>query len=76
MTPEEIVQAEERVGLAWKALNHSDAKPTRILAPDGAPCPTLIKWAMKHGISLDWVIIGDVTPLIIESGRFGAALAG
>ena len=66
MTPEKTLEAKERRELAGQALNISDVKPTRILAPDtslGAFSKSILgQWIMLH----HWVRRSGVKRILVQ----------
>jgi hypothetical protein len=33
--------------------------PARLLSPDGAPAPELLRFCLSSGVSLDWIFCGE-----------------
>lgn len=69
MTPEQITAAHDRLEFASDALRSTTPIPVDLVGPNGGPCPKLLAWCNKHGVSLDWIFRGDVAWLIREVSR-------
>lgn len=56
------VAAEERLALFCDTLGI--AAPSRLFDQDGAPSGELVRFCVETGASLDFIVLGDVRPLI------------
>lgn len=70
MSPAEINDALARIEVTRDALGLTGQIPRRMVAPDGGPCPNLLRWCKKNGVSLDWIVYGDVNVMIHATSRW------
>ena len=71
----EIEAAQNRLEFARKTLGADPPKSREIVAQDGGPQSDLLRWTKKYGVSLDYILAGDIAPLIIQASKWRKSAA-
>ncbi len=61
-----------RIVLAGEALGVPEGEIRALTAKSGRSlnsCPDILVFCDRYGVSIDWLIVGDVKPLLIGASR-------